>query len=287
VIFSGQVWQRIDAGMPEGITPGFNLLSAEDVKTTEIYRHSAGGVTVVRWQFQGRVRQHMRHERFPFEREDLTLSLVAKDLSHRVILVPDLASYTLNNPAVLPGLARGLPLPGWEIEKSFFDLSKRVAGMSLGMDTRTGLSEELPVLRFNVLVKKHFLDSFVSNQFPLIVVSIMLFALLITTTSEEKLMDKMKTTAGTALSMCSALIFIVVFSHIGLRRLVVSDNIFYLEYFYFVMYVAILTVALVSIVHAMQGTREMLHHRDVHLVRRLYWPVIFGTLFVITLGVFY
>jgi uncharacterized membrane protein len=155
------------------------------------------------------------------------------------------------------------------------------------MDTRTGLSEEHPVLRFNVVVKKHFLDSFVSNQFPLIVVSIMLFALVVTTTSEEKLMDKMKTTAGMALSMSSALIFIVVFSHIGLRRIVVSDDIFYLEYFYFVMYVAILTVALVSIVHALQGKHELLHYRDIHLVRLLYWPVIFATLFAFTLGVFY
>ncbi len=287
VIYSGQIWQRIGAGMPEGIVPGFILLSAEDVKTTEIYRHSAAGQTMVRWQFQARIRQHLRHVHYPFEREDLTIGLIAKDLAHRVILVPDLSAHVLNNPAALPGLAANLPVPGWEIEKSFFDLSKKVEGLSLAVDAESGLGEEMPVLRFNVLVKKHFLDSFVSNQFPLIVVSIMLFALLVTTTTDEKLMDKMKTTAGMALSMSSALIFIVVFSHIGIRRVVVSDDIFYLEYFYFVMYVAILLVALVSIAHALQGKHDLPHYKDTHLVRLFYWPAIFGTLFVITLGVFY
>ena len=191
IIFSGQAWQRIGKDAPEGLIPGFNLLSAEDVKTTEIYRQSADGQTLVRWQVQGRIRQNLRHARYPFEREDLTFKLVAKDLNHRVILVPDLDSYVLNNPAALPGLEQGLPLPGWEIEKSFFDLSKRVERLSLGMGAENGSENDpgraLPVLRFNVVVKKHFLDSFVSNQFPLIVVSMMLFALLVTTTTEERL----------------------------------------------------------------------------------------------------
>lgn len=64
-------------------------------------------------------------------------------------------------------------------------------------------------------------------------------------------------------------------------------SIIYLEYFYLVMYLAVLTVSLNSIAFASNMNVPFIDAKDNIYVKVLYWPVIMGILLFITLLNFY
>jgi len=285
-LITGYIWQKYDRTVPKDLSRTISIPSAEDVRITELSRHQENETEVLRWQFQARVRERMSYAHYPLDREILTLQILHQDMNQRVVLVPDISSYKLMTPTSLPGLEQGVALHGWTIEKSFFDLVEKEYEADFGV-TQPILRENFPLLRYNIVVKRHFIDAFISNLTPLIVVAFMLFLLLITTTGDNKVVEKMKTGASLALSMSSALFFVVVFSHIGVRQRIQAQDIFYLEYFYFVIYAAILAVAVSSILFAMAKQLSFLQYRD-NLISKLgFWPSILGALFAITLIVFY
>jgi hypothetical protein len=77
---------------------------------------------------------------------------------------------------------------------------------------------------------------------PLLVVTILLFAILFLGTREER--DKGR--LGFALDViaaCAGFFLVAILLHIALRRDLAARDIFYLEYFYFVTYAMILYVA--------------------------------------------
>ena len=93
---------------------------------------------------------------------------------------------------------------------------------------------------------------------------------------------KIEFDAQTTLSSCATLIFIVILAHIDLRGDFSSGGFFYLEYFYFVMYLMILLVALNATLFTWGVKNFFSRH-----FKLLYWPVLLGSLWVITLSTFY
>ena len=71
----------------------------------------------------------------------------------------------------------------------------------------------------------------------------------------------LRTGTGFNLSICATLLFVVVFSHIGARQKIATQEIIYLECFYIVMYFVILWVALNAILMSEAGV-------PVHPLRR-------------------
>ncbi len=285
-LMTGYIWQKYDRSVPKGISRAISIPAAEDVRISEPHSFQDNGTEVLRWQFQARVRERMSYARYPLDREILTLQLLHRDINHNIVLVPDIPAYKLMNPTSLPGLEKGVAIPGWTIEKAFFDLVEKMYDTDFGI-TQSVLRENFPLLRYNIVVKRNFIDAFISNLTPLIVVAIMLFLLLLTATGDEKIIERMKTGTGHALSMSSALFFVVIFSHIGIRQRIQAQDIFYLEYFYFVIYAAILCVAVLSILFAMAKNLKFVQYRDNLISKLTYWPGILSVLFTITLYVFY
>lgn len=286
VLITGNVWQKYERSVPKDLSRAIWIPSAEDARIIEIHRLQSEGTEVVRWQFQARVRQHMNYSRYPLDREVLTLQILHKDINQNVVLVPDISAYKLLNPMTLPGLENGVALPGWTIEKTFFDLTEERYDVDFGV-ARTVLAENFPLLRFNIVVERNFIDAFISNVTPLIVIAFMLFFLLLTTSCDEATMGKLKTGAGLSLNMTSSLFLVVVFAHIGIRQRLQAHDTFYLEYFYFIIYVTILGVTVSSLLFAMAKQISILQYRDNLVSKLLYWPGVLGSLFVITLVVFY
>lgn len=285
-MMTGYIWQKYDTSVPRDLSRAISIPMAEDVRLSEPHIMQDNGAEVLRWQFQARVRERMSYARYPLDQEILTLQLLHRDINHNVVLVPDIPGYKLMNPTSLPGLEKGVAIPGWTIERTFFDLVEKGYDTDFGI-TQSVLRENFPLLRYNIVVKRNFIDAFISNLTPLIVVAIMLFLLLLTATGDDKTVEKMKTGAGHALSMSSALFFVVIFSHIGIRQRIQAQDIFYLEYFYFVIYAAILCVAVLSILFALAKNLTFVQYRDNLISKLTYWPGILSVLFAITLYVFY
>ena len=99
--------------------------------------------------------------------------------------------------------------------------------------------------------------------------------------------DQERIGTGLSLSVSGTLLFVVVLSHIGVRQKIATQEIIYLEYFYLVMYLAILWVAVYSILLASQTNLWLIRHEENLLPRVMFWPSLLGVILTFTLVTFY
>jgi hypothetical protein len=77
-------------------------------------------------------------------------------------------------------------------------------------------------------------------------------------------------------------------AHIQLRNTITVQEIMFLEYFYFSVYLAILLVPLHAFLLWMAPSKFwILEYEDSLIVKLLYWPLILGFQFVVTAVSFY
>lgn len=136
-------------------------------------------------------------------------------------------------------------------------------------------------------IKRNFLSAFISNLVPLFVVSLLLFAVLMISTEDKQKSALYGFSSSTVLAYCAALFFVLIVSHISLREKLDATGIIYLEYFYFVLYFAILTVSINSILLVSNTKYKFICCKDNLIIKLLYWPFILVLLLGITLINFY
>ncbi len=143
-----------------------------------------------------------------------------------------------------------------------------------------------PELYYNVEVKRNLMGPLVADVSPILVVAILLFVvLMITTKSEQKKLFGFSSSG--VLGYCASLLFTLIIARASLRSKLPAEGIIYLEYFYFVMYVAILAVSVNSILFASLSKIPVVDYKDNLIIKLLYLPLIALVIMVITLGVFY
>jgi hypothetical protein len=106
-------------------------------------------------------------------------------------------------------------------------------------------------------------------------------------TSDDKLATLMQTTAGRLVNICVSMFFVIVFAHISVRKGMAAEEIFYLEYFYFITYLMILWVSINSIVYVKMKHVRWLQYEENLVPKLLFWPVVTGFLFLFSVTTFY
>ncbi len=283
---SGYVWQKYRLGELDDLPRGFTLKGASQLKSQEICRNNEGGYQVIRWSFQARVPQNLDHRYYPLDQAVLEVALMHAELNHNVVLIPDIDAYRFLHPLALPGVAPGLRLAGWKLLGSFLDLRSQGYATNFGLH-KSIMKEDFPALHFNLVIQRFLLDAFISNLTAIIIVSIILFILLLLTSRDEKRVSYLQAGCGRILNICSGMFFIIAFSHIDIRSRVASEQIFYLEYFYFLIYLAILLVALNAVLFSTGSGGRLIAYRENLLCKVLYWPFFLGLLFLMTAINFY
>ena len=281
---SGYVWQRYTKGIHDGIQRGFIMPGAKASTITKAYTVEDGDSELVRWNFNATVHQNFDYSRYPFNSERVIIDLWHKEFTKNVILIPDLASYKLMSPAAKPGLFEGIRLSGWDIGDSSFNYLYESYETSFGLRDFAGLTN-YPNLYFGFDIRKEITGPFVSNMLPLLVVTILLFAILFLGTRDERQRGRL----GFALDViaaCAGFFLVAILLHIALRRDLSARDIFYLEYFYFVTYAMILFVTVNYVLFTKTSVR-LIHYRDDFLAKVVFWPVSQLALLLFTLMVFY
>lgn len=282
---TGYVWQKYIIGAHDGLSRGFVISDATSLTVSEAYRQREQGAEVVRWHFNATIRHRFDYSRYPLDREKIGLRILHKDLNHNVVLVPDLAAYKIVNPTSLPGLDKAVFLPGWKLTHSFFELRNRRYDTNFGLE-RSLAREDFPALYFNVVIQRVFVDAFISNLTSVIIVTILLFTLLMIASNDERLVGFMQAGSGRVLNICVAMFFVIAFTHIDIRRKIAAEEIFYLEYFYFLIYVTMLWVAINSVLFARGTNIWLIQYRNNLISKLLFWPFLVGLLFAATVFAF-
>ena len=96
----------------------------------------------------------------------------------------------------------------------------------------------------------------------------------------------MRTGVGFDIGISASIFFVVVLSHISLRQRIVSEEVFYLEYFYLLMYVTMLWVCVHSILNVTDP--QLLRRLTLGVAaKKLYFHLSFAIIFCFSWLLFY
>lgn len=276
VSVTGQVWQEYPLEFLKE-QQGFQIGNSKNTQIVEVDNRRLENSEIMRWRFQTEINTQFDYSRYPLETEHVGIQLRPQSSGRNIFLVPDLASYKIISPTQKPGLDASLFIPGWEITDTFFMLKRSDENTNFGVE-RNFDQEKFPYLNYEIGVKRVFIDAFISNLTPLIVVAIILFSVLLLPVDID---------ISRILGVCVSVFFVVVFAHLAIRRNISIGEIFYLEYFFFVIYFAILAVPVNAFRVALKIPSKVFGYKDGLIPKVIYWPTVLGIFFIITVLKFY
>jgi hypothetical protein len=287
VFATGVVWQKFADDELASLFSGIELPDAVNADLVEVYRRHHGDNLTIGWRFKATLRQVMDVTRYPLDHDNAAIRLLPRGYDSRVILVPDLTSYTMLTPSARPGLEEALELSGWTITGSFFDYKYASYNTDFGIPDFEG-ETSIPELHFNVELKRNLMDAAIANGIPLIVVLVLLYAIILTRTTDTDESKLFGFNPSGVMRICSALFFVVILAHIQLRNTVQAQEVVFLEYLYFIVYLALLLTALHTFLFfSSKVESRFVEHRDSLMAKVLYWPVILGLQLAIAVALFY
>ncbi|WMW25077.1 hypothetical protein RE474_13495 [Methanolobus sediminis] len=282
VAVTGYIWQKNNT---EGIIPGVIFPESESTTIRTSIEKAYETEGVIGWYFETTLRQQFDNSKYPFDKENIWIRLWDKGFDDNVVLVPDLDSYDTLSPELKPGLEKDFVLGGWDIQKSYFSYRDNSYNTNFGLEDYN--HQNRPELYFNVVVKRDFINPFVSYMSPLIVVALLIFADLLLISKKEGAASYYGFSSSGVLGHCAALLFVLIVAQVSLRDSLSTGGIIYLEYFYFAMYLAILAVAADSILFASKRKIKIIDYENNLIIKVLYWPVLTILLLIFTLYAFY
>jgi hypothetical protein len=277
---TGICWQKIPNDTDVDLTEGLNFSDSIESNFTEIYRKEELDYDSVGWAFDATLRQELDASRYPLDHETIDIRLWPKDLAESIQLIPDLEAYPVLNPALLPGLREGLQLSGWQLTGSFFNYQVNDPALDLGILQGSG-SGTRPELQFSIVLKRNLLDVMIRHGIPLIVVLIMLFAVVVTSTRDPDKSKMIGFSPSGVTRLASALFFVVLLAHIQLRSSIDTQQVVLMELAYITTYLTIILVAVHNFVFQLSGSRSWIVDYEEGLIfKLLYWPIILTVLLV-------
>ncbi|MDY7393613.1 cache domain-containing protein [Aureibaculum sp. 2210JD6-5] len=284
---SGAIWQKYPIDLVDKVEEGFRLPQtspfAEASYIEEMYRKKIDGVSgsedylLIGWDFRVTLQQYLNYQNFPFDKRHINIEIVPINNEDNLIFTPDLASYEFTNPTKKPGLNENVKVSGNNIMKSYFNYSVESYDTDFGFGSKT-LFEDVPVLHYNIDLRRILLNTFVTYLIPIFVVLVMMFILII---ASVKTNERQGIIEGMA-----AFFFVLIFSHIDMRREIITADLIYMEYFYFVTYIMIMLSTWNLITYA-KNKAPIFDYNENQLFQASYFPVFFLCILIITLVKFY
>lgn len=295
VNISGYIWQRYTDGIHDAIKPkknevGFILPdqvnSGSDITPREVYRVRNGNDEVIGWYFEATLRQAFDHSRYPFDHKTVWVRLWAKDFSKNIVLVPDYEAYQSTGVSDIFGIKADIVLGSWERKNTYFDYRLSHYDTDFGMANYIG-QIGFPELHYNFVVKRIFENAFVVYLLPLLLVAALLFAALLTLSSQAELSNRLGFNTSGFIGAAATLFFVVLLAHIQLREQFGGIGIVYIEYFYIFMYILLVAATVNTYLFSIRPKRYcgFILHGDNIYIKVGYWPFVIGSMIAITLAV--
>lgn len=264
VILSGHIWQKYHDEIHKGIARGFILPEAGfPMKITDAYRDRVDQTEVIGWFFEGAMRLQFDYSNYPLDARKISLLIHHPEIEKNVYLIPDIEAYKSTNPSTLPGIKHHVVVADWLMKSSFFHYQTLLA------------KNDMSHFYFTAFMQRDLLKPFLTSLLPLIMVASMLFAILL-------LLGRVGEFANIVAPLV-ALFIGVILAHIGLRKEIQVSGLFFIEYYYLVMYIAILLVAAIYFIFHSNKPFYFIQYRDGLVAKLLFLPLILVSLLGITI----
>lgn len=293
VNITGYIWQRYQDGLHDSIKPGpgeVGFILPEQVDSgfepREVYRLRTAYEEIVGWYFEATLRQPFDYETYPFDHKTVWVRMWHKQFFRNILLVPDFEAYMATGLTDIFGIEEEIVLETWERENTYFDYKRSNYDTDFGIPNYIG-QQGFPELHYNFVVKRKFENAFIVYLLPLFLVAALLFAALLTVSASDELSSRLGFNTSGFIGGCSALFFVVLLAHIQLREQFAGSGIVYIEYFYILMYGLLVVATVNTYLFSVQPKSGfgLILYEDNLLFKVAYWPVVLGSLILITLGV--
>lgn len=283
VEMSGFVWQKYGPEIPESVKRGvvFPEQGENAYEPVEAWNVIENGVQNVGWYFSGTFRQNFDYRLYPFDTQDIWLRLWHPDPSDTVLLVPDFAAYRNITPTTLPGLDTKFVYGGWDPLQSYFSYDLIDYNVDFGRG-RSYREAPNPEFYFNLAVARDPLSPMLEHGVLEVAIAILLFLLLVLMTRGGE-----GITAFDLIVAAGGLLFAVILDHNSIREAVQSQALTYLEWFPLILDVFLVLVVLSAVLRLKGWRMPVLGYTGDLMPVLAYWPALLGTLFLVTLQVFF
>ncbi len=283
---SGKVWLKYPDGLEEFAEPAlyFGSASAMDLRPVvldKLYETQEDGYTLIQHKFRVTIEEDFSYEQFPFEENDLSLTLSYPDPEKNILFVPDLASYDVLNPSVKPGLKPSVNTPSSTTVSSFFTL--------INEDTRTNFGSPLtitdrPALKYTIVIKRRFLSPIIANLIPILVVALIMFLVLYISSRDEEKRSGMN--VMNVVQSAAGFMFILILAHVNERGRIQTPEITYIEMFFFCTY-GLIVLETILLAVFLRGSKHRFFKLDNLRMKVLFWPLLLTSWYISTLVWFY
>jgi hypothetical protein len=281
VVINGFVWQHVPKLEGIELTGGFTLpqLIDEPMQVEEVHREESETKTLIVWTINAALKQSFDPIKYPFDSHDISIRLMPLDMQHLVVLVPDLGSYEVTAPSFLPGLDSTVSIRDWQIDGTAFRYIDVDYGTSLGIPGRP--TRDLPELTYGIDSQRRFLGPFIAFLLPALVAAMMIFAFVLSDRKPDEPEEIV-----TALSYTAALFFVIAVMHTALRESAAAIGLTYLEYFYLLLYLMIIFVAINTFMVVNRPNAPVVRFGNNLVAKTLFWPVALTAMLIATVLIF-
>ncbi len=287
---SGYIWQKVPIApdCPLQAKAGFNF--PEAVEGASEFRKENETIQdnqiLHRWYFAATLRQTFDYSKYPLDHQTVSLRILSSDVDGQSILIPDLAAYPDTSMNSYLGLDSDIVLADWLIEETFFDFKTTTYHTNFGYQAVA--AEKIPELHFNVALKRKFKNALMINLIPVFTVAILLFTALPTIGRERNTPTFQDFSIKAVIGTMSALLLVVVLLHANIRAKFPAQSIVYIEYFYLLLYTALILVALCSFVFFTPANlQHNLVRHNFMLAKLIYWPSLILAMVIVSYWVLF
>lgn len=281
----GQLWQKCPRSGPTPPEPGWVFSGVTSEYREQLFHLDQDDHRLVVWSFRIELHQDFNYRLYPFDTRQITLLLRHSPVPDDVVLVPDLRGYDLISPTSLPGIARSIAVPGWKRERATFQLRAQPAANT--PDIARTRAPAPPELCFTLSLRRDFSNELVIYFVPIVVMTVMLFGLLVSTTHEDHVNRLLSFNFSGVLGTASSLFFVATLAHAEVRRGLMAPQLFYLEHYFIAIYMAILFVCANAYLVARGVSWAFIRFEDNLNPKILFWPLLLSALLTSSLVTFW
>ncbi|MFK7810384.1 MAG: hypothetical protein AB8F74_21445, partial [Saprospiraceae bacterium] len=283
----GTIWQKYPTEIADSVTIGFTLPQmspfAEASYIEESYRKTIEAkedepsYLLVGWDIRVTLRLNLKYSNYPFDKRHISMDIVPLDNNDHLIFTPDLSAYNYTNPSKKSGLNPEIEMSGSEVLESYFNYTIVTYDTDFGYGEKA-LFEEKPILQYNINTRRVLLNSFVTYLIPIFVTLCMMFILLHSCGKTEERQGIIESMA--------AFFFVLIFSHIDLRKEIITADLIYMEYYYIITYFMIILSTFNLITYA-KDKSKWFDYNENQIFKAIYFPMFLLMVLGVTLWKFY
>lgn len=291
IVFTGVIWQKYPKeALKKGIRKEIIL---PELNARLIYNQSYlidyGDYELIGWDYIGvSLYQQFDYSKYPLDQQTIRIRVIPRDFFKNILLVPDLAAYKSTHSHDIFGLDKNIIQGAFRLQETYFSFIEYNSDANFGIKDFNIQNMQMPELMFNIVVKRNFLNSFLLYLLPVIVVWGLLFGLTMVMSSDAAKASAYKFSTTSCLTTLAGSFFSILIAQMTLRSNFLGQPVTYLEYFYFITYAIIFLLALNAFLVTSKTDKDSFITWENNLIPKLlFWPVIFGSMAVITFITFF